>query len=158
LVNKSRIPEQFHRRVVPYSGGKRPGTILIDKPKFLLFRIAEGGTAVSYGIAVGRDGTRWHGTAVVARKAKWPSWTRTANVRRRNPALPARMPGGPQNPLGARALYLYRDGTDTLYRIHGTNDPGNIGHAASSGCIRMLNEHVLEVFNETATGARVIVL
>jgi lipoprotein-anchoring transpeptidase ErfK/SrfK len=79
-------------------------------------------------------------------------------MRRRNPSLPVRMPGGPQNPLGARALYLYRDGRDTLYRIHGTNEPWSIGHAASSGCIRMLNEHIVEVFNETPQGARVIVL
>jgi lipoprotein-anchoring transpeptidase ErfK/SrfK len=158
LVDKSRIPQQFHRRVVPYSGAEAPGTILIDKPKFFLFRVEPGGRAVRYGIAVGRDGARWHGEAVVGRKARWPTWTPTANMRRRNPALPVRMPGGPKNPLGARALYLYRNGRDTLYRIHGTNEPGSIGHAASSGCIRMLNEHILDVFNETPNGARVIVL
>ena len=158
LVDKSRIPKEFHRRTVAYSGREAPGTILIDKAKFHLFRVERGGTAVRYGIAVGRDGARWHGEAVVGRKARWPTWTPTANMRRRNPALPVRMPGGPQNPLGARALYLYRDGRDTLYRIHGTNEPGSIGHAASSGCIRMLNEHILEVFNETPNGTRVIVL
>lgn len=158
VVDKSRLPSQFHRRIVPFSGPEAPGTILIDKPKFFLFRVEQGGTAVRYGIAVGRDGQRWHGEAVVGRKAKWPTWTPTANMRRRNPSLPVRMPGGPQNPLGARALYLYRNGQDTLYRIHGTNEPGSIGHAASSGCIRMLNEHILEVFDKTPNGARVIVL
>lgn len=150
-VDKSRIPMEFHRRVVAYSGAEAPGTILIDKAKFHLFRVEQGGTAVRYGIAVGRDGARWHGETVVGRKAKWPTWTPTANMRCRNPSLPVRMPGGPQNPLGARALYLYRDGQDTLYRIHGTNEPSSIGHAASSGCIRMLNEHILEVYNETRT-------
>jgi lipoprotein-anchoring transpeptidase ErfK/SrfK len=158
LVDKSRIPKQFHRAVVAYSGPESAGTILIDKAHFHLFRVEGGGKAVRYGIAVGRDGARWHGEAVVGRKARWPTWTPTANMRRRNPSLPVRMPGGPQNPLGARALYLYRDGRDTLYRIHGTNEPGSIGHAASSGCIRMLNEHVLEVFDETPVGARVVVL
>jgi lipoprotein-anchoring transpeptidase ErfK/SrfK len=157
-VDQSRIRAQFHRRTVVYSGTEPPGTILIDKPRFHLLRVGRGGTAVRYGIAVGRDGQRWHGEAVVGRKAAWPSWTPTANMRRRNPSLPVRMPGGPQNPLGARALYLYRDGRDTLYRIHGTNEPWSIGHAASSGCIRMLNEHIVEVFNETPQGARVIVL
>lgn len=158
LVDKSLVPKQFHRQRVAYSGPEAPGTILINKEKFFLYHVGKDGTAVRYGIAVGRDGQRWGGEAVVGRKAKWPSWTPTANMRRRNPSLPVRMPGGPQNPLGARALYLYRDGQDTLYRIHGTNEPWSIGKAASSGCIRMLNEHVLDLFNKTPDGSRVIVL
>ena len=110
------------------------------------------------GIAVGQDGRRFNGETIIQRRAKWPTWTPTANMRRRNPNLPVRVLGGPQNPLGARALYLYRNGRDTLYRIHGTNEPWSIGNAASSGCIRMLNEHVFELFGTVRNGARVVVL
>ena len=158
LVDKQLVPAPFRRHEVAYAGGEAAGTILINKQQRFLYYIEGGGRAVRYGIAVGRDGQRWSGEAVVQRRARWPSWTPTANMRRRNPALPQRMPGGPQNPLGARALYLYRDGRDTLYRIHGTNEPWSIGTAASSGCIRMLNEHVFELFGTVRNGARVIVV
>lgn len=158
LVDKSLIPVRFHRQSVPYTGREAAGTILINKRERFLYYIEGGGRAVRYGIAVGRDGQRWTGEAVVGRMARWPSWTPTANMRRRNPNLPQRVAGGPQNPLGARAIYLYRDGRDTLFRIHGTNEPWSIGNAASSGCIRMLNEHVLELFGTVRNGARVIVL
>lgn len=158
LVDKSLIPVRFHRQVVAYSGGEAPGTILINKQERFLYYIEDAGRAVRFGIAVGRDGQRWSGEAIVGRRARWPSWTPTANMRRRNPNLPVRVAGGPQNPLGARALYLYRDGRDTLYRIHGTNEPWSIGKSASSGCIRMLNEHILELFATVRNGARVIVL
>lgn len=158
LVDKSLIPRQFHRHNVPYAGNEPVGTIIINKRERFLYYVETPGRAVRYGIAVGRDGARWTGEAIVGRRAKWPSWTPTANMRRRNPNLPQRMPGSPQNPLGARALYLYRDGRDTLFRIHGTNEPWSIGTAASSGCIRMLNEHVLELYGTVRNGARVIVL
>ncbi len=158
LVDKSLIPVQFHRQSVAYTGREAAGTILINKRERFLYYIEGGGRAIRFGIAVGRDGQRWSGEAVVGRMARWPSWTPTANMRRRNPDLPQRVAGGPQNPLGARALYLYRDGRDTLFRIHGTNEPWSIGNAASSGCIRMLNEHVLELFGTVRNGARVIVL
>lgn len=158
LVDKLLVPAQFRRQSVAYAGGEAAGTIVINKQQRFLYYVEGAGRAVRYGIAVGRDGQRWAGEAVVARRAKWPSWTPTANMRRRNPDLPQRMPGGPQNPLGARALYLYRDGRDTLYRIHGTNEPWSIGKAASSGCIRMLNEHVFELFGTVRNGARVVVL
>ncbi|MCO5132673.1 MAG: L,D-transpeptidase [Xanthobacteraceae bacterium] len=158
LVDKARIPPQFHRQSVAYAGREPPGTILINKQDRFLYYIEPGGRAIRFGIAVGRDGARWRGEAVVGRRARWPSWTPTANMRRRNPNLPQRVPGGPNNPLGARALYLYRDGRDTLYRIHGTNEPWTIGRAASSGCIRMLNEHVFELFGTVRDGARVVVL
>lgn len=158
LVNKSLIPEQFHRTQVAYTTSEPPGTILIDKQKFFLYHIDGPNSAIRFGIAVGRDGQRWEGETVVGRRARWPTWTPTANMRRRNPSLPVRMAGGPRNPLGARALYLYRDGRDTLYRIHGTNEPWSIGSAASSGCIRMLNEHIYELFNTVPSRARVIVL
>lgn len=158
LVDKSLVPTRFHRQSVPYSGREPAGTILIDKRERFLYYIEDAGRAVRFGIAVGRDGQKWSGEAVVGRRARWPTWTPTANMRRRNPNLPVRVAGGPQNPLGARALYLYRDGRDTLYRIHGTNEPWSIGTAASSGCIRMLNEHVFELFGTVRNGARVIVL
>ena len=158
LVDKSLIPTRFHRQSVAYAGQEAPGTIVINKQERLLYYIEEPGRAIRFGIAVGRDGQRWNGEAVVGRRARWPSWTPTTNMRRRNPNLPARVAGGPQNPLGARALYLYRNGQDTLYRIHGTNEPWSIGKAASSGCIRMLNEHILELFATVRNGARVIVV
>ncbi len=158
LVDKTRIPAQFHRQSVPYTGPEQPGTILIDKQARMLYYIDGPRTAIRFGVAVGQDGRRWSGEAVVGRRARWPGWTPTANMRRRNPSLPAHMPGGPRNPLGARALYLYRDGRDTLYRIHGTNEPWSIGKSASSGCIRMLNEHVFELFGTVRDGARVVVL
>jgi len=158
LVDKMRIPAKFHRQSVAYSGPEAPGTILINKQERMLYYIDGRGSAIRFGIAVGRDGRRWTGEAIVARRARWPGWTPTANMRRRDPTLPTHVPGGPRNPLGARALYLYRDGRDTLYRIHGTNEPWSIGKSASSGCIRMLNEHVFELFGTVRDGARVIVL
>lgn len=158
LVDKSLIPARFHRQSVAYSGREPVGTILINKRERFLYYIESPGRAIRFGIAVGRDGARWNGEAIIGRRARWPAWTPTANMRRRNPSLPQRVPGGPQNPLGARALYLYRDGRDTLYRVHGTNEPWTIGKAASSGCIRMLNEHVFELFGTVRNGARVVVI
>lgn len=158
IVDKKRIPAQFHRQSVAYSGMEPIGTILINKAERMLYYIDGPGTALRFGIAVGRDGRRWSGEAIIGRRATWPGWTPTANMRRRDPSLPTHVPGGPRNPLGARALYLYRDGRDTLYRIHGTNEPWSIGQFASSGCIRMLNEHVFELFGTVRDGARVVVL
>lgn len=158
IVDKKRIPVRFHRQNVPYSGPEPTGTVLINKSERMLYYIDAPGSALRFGIAVGRDGRRWSGEAIIARRAVWPGWTPTANMRRRDPNLPTHVPGGPRNPLGARALYLYRDGRDTLYRIHGTNEPWSIGELASSGCIRMLNEHVFELFGTVRVGARVVVV
>jgi len=158
IVDKKRIPAQFRRQSVAYSGTEPIGTVLINKAERMLYYIDGPGTALRFGIAVGRDGRRWSGEAIIGRRARWPGWTPTANMRRRDPSLPTHVPGGPRNPLGARALYLYRDGRDTLYRIHGTNEPWSIGQFASSGCIRMLNEHVFELFGTVRDGARVVVL
>jgi lipoprotein-anchoring transpeptidase ErfK/SrfK len=158
IVDKKRIPVRFHRQSVAYSGREPIGTVLINKQERMLYYIDGPGTALRFGIAVGRDGRRWSGEAIIARRAVWPGWTPTANMRRRDPNLPTHVPGGPGNPLGARALYLYRDGRDTLYRIHGTNEPWSIGQFASSGCIRMLNEHVFELFGTVRDGARVVVI
>jgi lipoprotein-anchoring transpeptidase ErfK/SrfK len=157
LINMNLVPEEYHRQVVPFAGPEPMGTIVVDAAKRHLYFVLMNGKALRFGTAVGREGAAWHGTAVVGRKAKWPGWTPTANMRRKNPALPVHQPGGPKNPLGARALYLFKDGVDTLYRIHGTNEPGSIGKSASSGCIRMFNEHVFELFAEVAIGTRVVV-
>ena len=155
-----RIDRQWMPQDVAYDGTERPGTIVIDVAKRFLYHVQPGGTARRYGIGVGRDGFRWAGTAVVGRKAEWPTWTPPAAMIRRQPELREwanGMPGGVDNPLGARALYLYRGGVDTLYRIHGTNAPWTIGQAMSSGCIRMVNEHVEELYERVAVGSRVVV-
>jgi len=118
-------------------------------------------SAVRYGVAVGKAGFDWAGIAKVGRKVEWPTWTPPASMIRRRPELAEwadGMPGGPENPLGARALYLFANGRDTMFRIHGTNEPGSIGTAASSGCIRMLNEEVMELYDNVRIGTKVIVL
>ena len=157
LIDMNLVPQEYQRQVVPYSGTEPVGSIVIDAAKRHLYFILQDGTALRFGIAVGRQGASWHGTAVVGRKAKWPSWTPTANMRKKDPTLPIRMAGGPKNPLGARALYLFKDGVDTLYRIHGTNTPSSIGKSVSSGCIRMFNENVFELFAEVPVGTQVVV-
>ena len=157
LVNLRLVPEASRRQSVKFRGPEPPGTLVVDAAARSLYLVQENGRALRFGIAVGREGAAWHGTAVVGRKAKWPTWTPTANMRRRDPKLPVQVKGGPENPLGARALYLYQNGIDTLYRIHGTNEPWSIGKAASSGCIRMLNEDVFELYGSVPIGTRVIV-
>lgn len=157
LMDMMLVPPEFRRQVVAYDGPEPPGTLVVDAPRRFLYWVQDKGVALRFGTAVGREGAAWHGTAQVGRKAKWPSWTPTANMRAKNPALPVTMKGGPANPLGARALYLYKDGVDTLYRIHGTNEPGSIGKSASSGCIRMFNEHIFELYAEVPVGTKVVV-
>ncbi|MDP1700295.1 MAG: L,D-transpeptidase [Aestuariivirga sp.] len=157
LVNLRLVPEASRRQSVRFRGEEAPGTVVVDAAARALYLVQHGGRALRFGIAVGRDGTSWRGSAVVGRKAKWPTWTPTANMRKRNPKLPIQVKGGPENPLGARALYLYQNGIDTLYRIHGTNEPWSIGKAASSGCIRMLNEDVFELYGSVPVGTRVVV-
>ena len=157
LVELSKVPRPYWRTEVEYRSVEKPGTIIVDAAARHLYLITSPTRAVRYGIAVGREGAAWKGTALVGRKARWPTWTPTANMRKRNPKLPVQVKGGPFNPLGARALYLFQDGVDTLYRIHGTNEPWSIGKAASSGCIRMLNEDVFELYGSVAVGAKVIV-
>jgi len=157
LINMGLVPEEYHRQVVTFQGQEPAGSLVIDAAKRHLYFVFVNGKALRFGTSVGREGASWHGTAVVGRKTKWPAWTPTANMRKKNPQLPVRMEGGPKNPLGARALYLYKDGKDTLYRIHGTNDPTSIGKSASSGCIRMFNESIFELFAEIPVGTRVVV-
>lgn len=142
---------------VAYRTTERPGTIIVETSTRHLYFVEEGGTAIRYQVAVGNEAFGWTGTAIIQRKAEWPSWTPPAEMRRRWPHVPAFMEGGPRNPMGARALYLYQNGRDTLYRIHGTNSPMEIGEAVSSGCIRMHNEQVIDLYNRVPVGTRVIV-
>jgi lipoprotein-anchoring transpeptidase ErfK/SrfK len=161
-VPDSKIKPQFRRQLVQYNGPEWPGTIVVDTKSRHLYLVRGGGQALRFGVGVGRDGFRWQGEAYVGRKARWPRWTPPAEMVARDPhAAPWAngMPGGPDNPLGARALYLFdMTGKDTLYRIHGTNDPSSIGKAMSSGCIRMLNQDIDELYRRVLVGARVVVL
>jgi lipoprotein-anchoring transpeptidase ErfK/SrfK len=141
------------REVVPYSGAERPGTIVVNTSERRLYLVMEGGRALRYGIGVGREGFQWQGEQRVTRMAEWPDWTPPPEMIQRRPDLPRFMPGGPSNPLGARALYL----GSTLYRIHGSNEPHTIGQAVSSGCIRMTNDDVAHLYAQVRVGARVIV-
>jgi lipoprotein-anchoring transpeptidase ErfK/SrfK len=152
------IPEQFRRRVVDYPNKEPPGTILVNSDARYLYYVLPEGKAVRYGVAVGNEALAWSGVATVGRMTEWPDWIPTPDIRARVGPLPERVPGGPANPLGARALYLFQGKTDTLYRIHGTNQPEYIGQAVSSGCIRMTNEDVIDLFDRAKLGATVIVL
>jgi lipoprotein-anchoring transpeptidase ErfK/SrfK len=147
-------PERFRRQVVAYDGREAPGTIIIDTPHTYLYYVLGQGRAIRYGIGVGRDGFTWSGVQTIARKQEWPDWHPPAAMIARQPYLPRMMSGGPGNPLGARAMYL----GNTEYRIHGTNAPETIGQHVSSGCIRLANEDVIDLFNRTLIGAKVVVL
>ena len=148
------VDPRFRRQEVAYDGGQRPGTIIIDTPAKYLYLVQGGGRAIRYGIGVGRPGFEWAGVKTVTRKAVWPDWRPPEQMLARRPDLPRHMAGGPDNPLGARALYL----GSSLYRIHGTNEPHTIGQALSSGCIRMMNEDVTDLYDRVGVGTRVIVI
>jgi lipoprotein-anchoring transpeptidase ErfK/SrfK len=161
LADLSEIPERFHRQIVPWEGIQEPGTIVVDPGERFLYHVMDNGSAVRYGVGVGRAGFAWSGEAHIAMKRRWPRWVPPEDMVYRDAnALKwvNGMPGGPENPLGARALYLHANGEDTLYRIHGTNDPSSIGQAMSSGCIRMLNEDVADLFERVTKGTKVVVL
>jgi lipoprotein-anchoring transpeptidase ErfK/SrfK len=155
------IDPEFLPQLVPYATAELPGTIVIDTDNRFLYLVLESGQAKRYGIGVGRDGFGWSGTATVERKTKWPMWFPPKEMQYRDKEARrwrSGMPGGPRNPLGARALYLFQGKADTLFRIHGTRDPKSIGKAISSGCIRMLNADVVELFDQVPLGTRVVVL
>jgi lipoprotein-anchoring transpeptidase ErfK/SrfK len=157
----SKVPKKFRRQIVSYAGRHWPGTIIVDTAERHLYLILENQQAIRYGVGVGRDGFRWAGLADIERKVMWPRWTPPPEMVDRDPNVAKwkdGMPGGPDNPLGARALYLFQNGRDTLYRLHGTNAPQSIGKAMSSGCIRMINEDVIELYNRSPVGSRVVVL
>ncbi len=148
------IAPQFQRQIVAYRGNERPGTIIVDTPNKFLYLVQGDGRAIRYGIGVGRPGFEWAGRKTVSMKREWPDWRPPADMLRRRPDLPRHMEGGPDNPLGARALYL----GSSLYRIHGTNEPHTIGQAVSSGCIRMLNNDVIDLYSRVRVGTPVIVI
>jgi lipoprotein-anchoring transpeptidase ErfK/SrfK len=148
------INPAFLPRLVRYTGKEKPGTIVIDTDARFLYLVLDGGMAKRYGVGVGRPGFEWAGAHSITRKAEWPTWTPPPEMVKRQPWLPASMKGGPRNPLGARALYL----GSTEYRIHGSNEPWTIGTAVSSGCIRMRNEDVIDLYGRVGVGTRVIVM
>ena len=157
IPGEEQIASQWRRTPVSYRSGQQPGTIVIDASERYLYLITSPTTALRYGVSVGREGFEWEGAMKVTKKVEWPDWRPPKDMiereKKKGKVLPAVVPGGPGNPLGARALYLGR----SEYRIHGTNAPKSIGQAASSGCIRMLNEHVIDLYNRVPVGTRVIV-
>lgn len=158
----SEIDEKYLRQLVPYATAEQPGTIIVDTPNRFLYLVQENGTALRYGIGVGAEGMKWSGRAGIGRKAEWPRWTPTAAMIRRDPIKNGPWAGGMSpgldNPLGPRALYLYQNGRDTLYRIHGTNEPHTIGTSVSSGCIRMLNQDIIDLYRRVPVNTVVVVL
>lgn len=151
------------KRTVSYSTSEAAGTIVVNTRQRALYFVLNNGKAIRYGVGVGRQGFSWKGDAHIRRKAKWPAWYPPEEMRKRElkqngRKLPEMMPGGPKNPLGARALYLFQGQKDTLYRIHGTNDPSSIGFAQSSGCIRLLNSEIVDLFQRVDIGAKVVVV
>lgn len=166
-VNLSRINPAFLRKVVTYDTPEAPGTIVIDTRARYLYHVQDGGVAMRYGVGVGRTGFSWSGTATIGDKQEWPDWYPPKEMFGRQPELMEQMgelpggpgmAGGPGNPLGARALYLWQGRKDTLYRIHGTFEPWTIGTNVSSGCIRMINQDAIDLYNHTPVGTKVVVL
>ena len=154
LEARRNVPTEFMRTEVDYSSSERPGTIIVDTRAKHLYLVQGGGRAIRYGIGVGRPGFTWAGVKTISRKAEWPGWTPPPEMLKRRPDLPRHMDGGPDNPLGARALYL----GSSLYRIHGTNEPYTIGQNVSSGCIRMMNQDVEDLYDRVKVGTKVVVL
>jgi lipoprotein-anchoring transpeptidase ErfK/SrfK len=148
------MPARLKRQIVSYPSREAAGTVIIDTPNTYLYYVLGGGQAIRYGIGVGRDGFTWSGVQSVTKKAEWPDWTPPPEMIARQPYLPRHMAGGPGNPLGARAMYL----GGTVYRIHGTNAPATIGTHVSSGCIRLTNEDVSDLYSRVSVGTKVIVL
>lgn len=157
LVDRSKMKPELNRQVVSYPGPEKPGTIVVDIDDRFLYLVQDGNKAIRYGVGVGRQGFSWRGVATIGRKTVWPDWRPTPTMVRLNPKLPAHVEAGVDNPLGARALYLYQGGRDILFRIHGTNEPWSIGEQVSSGCIRMLNEDVVDLYNRVPVGSTVLV-
>ena len=155
------LPREFQRQQVTIGVNNPPGVIVVDPENRHLYFMLGGDQAIRYGVGVGREGFAWSGSAVIGMKRKWPRWLPPESMVERDPHAQKwanGMPGGPENPLGARALYLFANGYDTLYRIHGTNEPSSIGKAMSSGCIRMLNEDAVDLFDRVHVGSPVKVL
>ena len=152
-AEEERLPAQFQRQLVFYRSSEAPGTIIVHTSERFLYVVQPNGRALRYGIGVGRDGFQWQGLLHISRKQEWPDWTPPAEMIARQPYLPRFMAGGPGNPMGARALYL----GETVYRIHGTNQPQTIGSAVSSGCFRLVNGDVIDLYSRIPVGTKVIV-
>jgi lipoprotein-anchoring transpeptidase ErfK/SrfK len=166
-INLSRIDPIFLRRTVPYRSSEEPGTLVVDPAAHFLYRIEDGGLATRYGVGVGKQGFGWSGIATIHDKQEWPDWYPPKEMLERQPSLMRSMSqlqsgigmaGGPHNPLGARAMYLWQGNKDTLYRVHGTVEPWSIGHSVSSGCIRMINQDAIDLYIKTKVGTKVVVL
>ena len=155
---RASIPETYQRHIVEYQRREAPGTIVIDSDSKFLYYVMASGKAIRYGVTVGEEAQAWSGIAKVGRMEEWPAWIPTEGEKTRLGSLPNYVSPGPHNPMGARALYLFEGNRDTLYRIHGTNQPEYIGRAISSGCIRMTNEDVIDLFNRARVGTTVVVL
>ncbi|TCL75978.1 L,D-transpeptidase [Rhizobium sp. BK251] len=161
LISQVYQDPRFRRKEVAYDGGQPPGTIVVNTSQRYLYYVQGDGRAIRYGVAVGEEGLAFKGNATIGRKAEWPSWTPTASMIERKPRLAqyaAGVSGGPHNPLGASALYLYRGGHDTMFRVHGTNEPWSIGHAVSNGCIRMTNDDIVDLYKRAPVGTAVVVI
>jgi lipoprotein-anchoring transpeptidase ErfK/SrfK len=161
-VDLSQIDPQFYRQEVSFRTREKPGTVIVDLNNRFAYLVQERGSAMRYGVGVGREEAfNLYGTATVGNKAEWPRWIPTKNMIRREPERygpwARGMDGGPQNPLGARALYLYRDGRDTYYRLHGTNEPWTIGTEVSSGCVRFLNHDIIDLYRRVPVGSKVVI-
>ena len=158
-VRPAYLTERNRRQMVDYNGSEAPGSIVVDPYARFLYHVMDGGKAMRYGVAIGKAGKTFQGSATINRKQAWPSWTPTANMVRTQPELygPLKngLSGGVDNPLGSRALYLYQGGRDTMYRIHGTMDPSSVGKATSAGCIRMFNQDIMDLFDTVPNGTRV---
>ncbi|MET1412832.1 L,D-transpeptidase [Roseibium sp. HPY-6] len=158
-TNLNRIDPVWRRQMVKYFSPEPPGTVVVDTRNHFLYWIWENNTALRYGVGVGREGFKWYGRARIDRKALWPRWVPPPEMLKRQPELPRRVEGGAaNNPLGPRALYLYNNGSDTGYRLHGTLEPWSIGHDVSSGCIRMLPEDIIDLYQRCPKGTAVLVL
>ena len=156
----SKVPRKYHRQIVSFETNEKPGTIIVDTNEKFLYYVMGGGEAMRYGIGVGREGSEWHGTAHIALKREWPTWTPPSAMIKRQPELAkwrGGMPPGLTNPLGARAMYLFNKGGDSGYRLHGSPEWNSIGHAMSSGCIRLMNQDIIDLYNRAEVGAKVIV-
>ena len=157
----SGMDPRLRRQQVPYQGSEPPGTLVVNTYERFLYSVEGDGWATRYGVAVGEEGLTLKGRGSIGRKEEWPSWRPTESMMKRKPRLlqyANGVPGGPDNPLGARALYLYRDGRDTLFRLHGTNEPWLIGQAVSNGCIRLTNEDIVDLYDRTPLGTAVVIV
>lgn len=157
LVDRRRIDAKYAKQTVTYDGPEKPGSIVVDIDERMLYLVQPDKTAIRYGVGVGKQGFSWKGMASVGRKGVWPAWSPTKTMVSIKPDLPRHREAGLDNPLGARALYLYQDGRDILFRIHGTNEPWSIGEQVSSGCVRMLNEDIVDLYERVPVGATVYV-